>query len=316
MATVPCVAPWRCRTRPTACIEEALALREAGIHAPLLLLEGFFDTGELPLIVQHDLWTVVHAPWQLEALERTPLPKPVDVWLKLDSGMHRVGLDASAYRDAWQRLRALPHVGRIVKMSHFARADELDCARTAEQLASFASTTDGLPGESSVCNSPALLGWPQARADWARPGLMLYGVSPFPQPQANAAALRPVMTLESKVIAVRDLPAGEPVGYGARFVTGRPTRVGVVAMGYADGYPQFAVNGTPVAIDGHPGCLVGRVSMDMLTVDLTDHPQAGVGSRVELWGTRVPAAQVVAHSQTSAYRLLCAVKRVPLQYVG
>ena len=130
---------------------------------------------------------------------------------------------------------------------------------TAEQLASFASTTDGLPGESSVCNSPALLGWPQARADWARPGLMLYGVSPFPQPQANAAALRAVMTLESKVIAVRDLPAGEPVGYGARFVTERPTRVGVVAMGYADGYPQFAVNGTPVEIDGHPGRLVGRL---------------------------------------------------------
>ena len=167
-----------------------------------------------------------------------------------------------------------------------------------------------------MCNSPALLGWPQARAEWARPGLMLYGVSPFAQAHEAAAGLRPVMTLESKVIAVRELAAGEPVGYGARFVTERPTRVGVVAMGYADGYPQFAVNGTPVAIDGRPGRLVGRVSMDMLTIDLTDHPHAGLGSHVELWGGQVPAGQVVAHSQTSAYRLLCAVKRVPLQYVG
>lgn len=299
-----------------ACIEEALALREAGIRAPILLLEGFFDADELALIVQHELWTVVHAPWQVDALERTPLPRPLDVWLKLDSGMHRVGLDAGDYRDAWQRLRALPNVGNIVKMSHFARADELDCARTGEQLANFAATTAGLAGDTSLCNSPALLGWPQARADWARPGLMLYGVSPFTEANAAAAQLRPVMTLESKIIAVRELPAGEPVGYGARFVAGRPTRVGVVAMGYADGYPQFAINGTPVSIDGTPGSLIGRVSMDMLTVDLTDHPQAGLGSRVELWGRQVPAAQVVAHSQTSSYRLLCGVKRVPLQYTG
>ena len=299
-----------------ACIEEALELRRAGIGKPILLLEGFFDADELPLIVEHDLWTVVHAPWQVQALERTPLPRPLAVWLKLDSGMHRVGLDPADYRDAWQRLRALPQVGAIVKMSHFARADELDSTRTAEQLACFQAATAGLPGETSLCNSPGLLGWPSARADWARPGLMLYGVSPFAQAHEAAAALRPVMTLDSKVIAVRDLAAGEPVGYGARFVTAAPTRIGVVAMGYADGYPQFAATGTPVAIDGRPGHLAGRVSMDMLTVDLSDHPQAGVGSRVELWGEQVRATEVVAHSQTSSYRLLCAVKRVPLQYRG
>ena len=299
-----------------ACIEEALQLREAGIGKPILLLEGFFDADELPLLARHALWTVVHAPWQLELLERTSLPAPVDVWLKLDSGMHRVGIDPVDYRDAWQRLRALPQVGAIVKMSHFSRADELDSTRTGEQLASFQAASAGLPGDTSLCNSPALLGWPAVRADWARPGLMLYGVSPFAPPNDNAAQLRPVMTLESKIIAVRELPAGEPVGYGARFVTDAPTRIGVVAIGYADGYPQFAVNGTPVAIDGKPGRLVGRVSMDMLTVDLTDHPQAGIGSGVELWGKQVPAAEVVAHSQTSSYRLLCAVKRVPLQYTG
>ena len=299
-----------------ACIEEALELRAAGIRAPVLLLEGFFEADELPLIVEHDFWCVVHSLWQLEAIEQAALRKPLTVWRKLDSGMHRVGLDAADYRDAWQRLRALPHVGGLVKMSHFARADETACARTDEQLATFAAATAGLAGDTSLCNSPALLGWPQARADWARPGLMLYGVSPFAPPNDNAAQLRPVMTLESKIIAVRELPAGEPVGYGARFVTDAPTRIGVVAIGYADGYPQFAVNGTPVAIDGKPGRLVGRVSMDMLTVDLTDHPQAGIGSGVELWGKQVPAAEVVAHSQTSSYRLLCAVKRVPLQYTG
>ena len=174
-----------------ACIEEALQLREAGIGKPILLLEGFFDADELPLLARHALWTVVHAPWQLELLERTSLPAPVDVWLKLDSGMHRVGIDPADYRDAWQRLHALAHVGAIVKMSHFSRADELDSARTGEQLASFQAASAGLPGDTSLCNSPALLGWPAVRADWARPGLMLYGVSPFPQPHAIAAQLRP-----------------------------------------------------------------------------------------------------------------------------
>jgi len=299
-----------------ACIEEALALRAAGVRAPILLLEGFFEAAELPLILEHGLWTVVHAPWQVEALERATLPRPLDVWLKLDSGMHRVGIDAHAYREAWQRLRALPHVGALVRMSHFARADEPDCARTAEQLQAFAAAAGDLPGETSLCNSPALLAWPQARADWARPGLMLYGASPFAPGHPAAARLRPVMTLESKVIAVRDLAAGEPVGYGARFVAERPTRVGVVALGYADGYPQMAPNGTPVAIDGRPGHLIGRVSMDMLTIDLTDHPDAGVGSRVELWGGQVSATDVAARSGTSAYQLLCGVKRVPLQYPG
>lgn len=299
-----------------ACIEEAMTLREAGIRAPILLLEGFFEAQELELIVRHQLWTVIHAPWQLDVLERTPLATPINVWLKLDSGMHRVGIGAHEYAAAWQRLRALPQVGNIVKMSHFARADELDCSRTDEQLKTFEQVTTGLPGERSLCNSPALLGWAQARGEWARPGLMLYGTSPFAHAHASAAALRPVMTLASKIIAVRELPAGEPIGYGARFVTERPTRVGVVAMGYADGYPQFAVNGTPVAIEGKPGRLIGRVSMDMLTVDLTDHPQADVGSAVELWGNQVPASAVVAHSQTSSYRLLCGVKRVPLHYRG
>ena len=299
-----------------ACIEEALELRAAGIAKPILLLEGFFEADELPLIVAHDLWCVVQAQWQIEAIEQAALAAPLAVWLKLDSGMHRLGLAPQEYRSAWQRLQALPQVRELVAISHFARADELDCDRTSEQVVLFAQTVEGLPQQTSLANSPALLGWGQVRADWARPGLMLYGATPFDAAQANADQLRPVMTVESKVIGVRELGVGEPVGYGARFITSRPTRVGVVAMGYADGYPQFAPNGTPVMIDGKAGELIGRVSMDMLTVDLTDHPQAGLGSRVELWGGHVPVSLLATHCGSSAYRLLCGLKRAPRVYLG
>ena len=299
-----------------ACIEEALELREAGVQAPILLLEGCFEADELALVVAHDLWPVVSTPEQVQALCEWRGEAALTVWLKLDSGMHRLGLDPVQFRAAHARLSALPQVAQIVMMSHFARADELDSPRTAEQLAVFAAATAGLAGQTSLCNSPALLGWPQVRSDWARPGLMLYGADPFAQATATSAGLRPVMTLRSKIIAVRELAAGEPLGYGARFVAQAPTRVGVVAMGYADGYPQFAPNGTPVLIDGVRGQLIGRVSMDMLTVDLTSHPQAGVGSAVELWGSDIRLAELAPLCATSAYRLPCGLKRVPRQYQG
>ncbi len=293
-----------------ACIEEALELREAGITTPILLLEGFFDAAELPLIVQHRLWFAVAAPWQVEAVEAFQTDVTLNIWLKLDSGMHRLGLSPADFRDAHARLSALPQVAPMVLMSHLARADELDNPRTREQAATFAAAIEGLAGETSLCNSPALLGWPEVRSDWVRPGLMLYGANPLPGSSAETARLRPVMTMQSKIFAVREIAAGEPVGYGARFVAERPTRVGVVAMGYADGYPQFAPNGTPVQVDGQAAHLIGRVSMDMLTVDLTDLPQAGVGSTVELWG-QSPRLDVLAPlCNVSAYQLPCAVKRV------
>lgn len=299
-----------------ACIEEALALREAGIRAPILLLEGFFEADELALIDQHDLWCVVHSQWQIEAVEQAQLSKPLTVWLKLDSGMHRVGLHPSDYQQAYRRLLASGKVSKIVLMSHFARADELECERTAEQLAIFQQAGAGLSAEVSLRNSPALLGWPQVPSDWVRPGIMLYGATPFEQAQELAARLRPVMTLESKVISVRELPAGEPVGYGARFVADRPTRVGVVAMGYADGYPRHAPTGTPVMVDGQPTRLIGRVSMDMLTVDLTDLPQARLGSRVELWGKQVLASDLAMAAGSIPYQIFCNLRRVPLVYLG
>jgi alanine racemase len=299
-----------------ACIEEALALREAGIRGPILLLEGFFEADELPLIEQHELWCVVHSLWQLEAIERSNVSTPLTVWLKMDSGMHRVGLHPGDYPAAYQRLLASGKVAKIVLMSHFARADELDCPRSDEQLAVFQQARQGIVAEVSLRNSPAVLGWPNVPSDWVRPGIMLYGATPFEQAQAVAARLQPVMTLESKIISVRELPAGEPVGYGARFVSERPTRVGVVAMGYADGYPRHAPTGTPVAVDGQLTRLIGRVSMDMLTVDLTDLPQAGLGSRVELWGKQVLASDVAARADSIPYQLFCNLRRAPLLYLG
>ena len=333
-----------------AAIEEALELREAGITAPILLLEGFFEAAELELIDRHRLWTVVQAPWQVEAIERARPSAPLRVWVKLDSGMHRLGLSPDGFVDAWTRLRTLPQVDGLVAMTHFARADELENDRTAGQAAVFARVVEEL-GERpavSLANSAAILGWPalappplplagEGRGEgrfsngtpssappghllpqagegnpvWVRPGLMLYGATPFPAPHAQADLLRPVMTVESRLIAIRDLGAGEPVGYGARYVTPGPMRIGVVAMGYADGYPQFAPDGTPVAIDGRPGRLAGRVSMDMLTVDLSGHPDATVGTPVQLWGDQVPATELARHCGSSAYELLCGLKRVP-----
>ncbi|KXU38574.1 alanine racemase [Ventosimonas gracilis] len=297
-----------------ACIEEALELREAGISAPILLLEGFFEASELALIQQHDFWCVLHANWQLEAVLKTPLKQPLNLWLKLDSGMHRVGLCPTDYHHAWQQLIQSGKAAKLTKMSHFARADEPDCARSREQFETFAQATEGLSGEVSLHNSPATLAWPSFKSDWVRPGIMLYGATPFAQAQSQAARLQPVMTLESKIISVRELPIGEPVGYGGRFVSIKLTRVGVVALGYADGYPRHAPNGTPVAIDGKPSRLIGRVSMDMLTVDLTDLPQAGLGSRVELWGKQVPASEVAQYAQTIPYQLFCNLKRAVRVY--
>ena len=299
-----------------ACIEEALELRQAGIRAPVLLLEGFFEADELALIVEHDFWCVVHSPWQLEAIEQTSLGKPLNIWLKMDSGMHRVGIHPADYQAAHQRLLASGKVAKVVLMTHFARADELGSARTDEQVAIFQSTREGLAAEVSLRNSPGVMGWPSVPSDWVRPGIMLYGATPFDQPQSVADRLQPVMTLESKVICVRELPAGEPVGYGGAFVTDRNMRIGVVAMGYADGYPRQAPTGTPVMIDGQRSQLLGRVSMDMLCVDLTNVPGAGLGSRVELWGKNVLASDVAVSAGTIAYQIFCNLKRVPRLYSG
>ncbi|ROZ84589.1 alanine racemase [Pseudomonas neustonica] len=299
-----------------ACIEEALELRAAGVSKPILLLEGWFEADELPLLVEHDLRAVVHHEEQLQQLEQAQLAAPLHIWLKLDTGMHRVGFSPVEYADIWRRLERSSKVASLTKMTHFSRADEPDTGRTEEQLKVFAEATEGLDGPASLCNSPGVLAWPAAHNDWLRPGIMLYGATPFNFAQAQAEQLQPVMQLESRIIAVRDLPAGEPIGYGSRFVTQRPTRVGVVAMGYADGYPRHAKDGTPVLVDGQRSRLIGRVSMDMLTVDLTDLPNSGLGSPVRLWGNGLNASEVAAWADSIPYQLFCNLNRVPRGYLG
>lgn len=294
-----------------AFLDEAMVLRDAGITQPILLLEGAFSADELLRASAFELWPVVHHAGQLEMIEATDLPRPLEVWLKLNSGMNRAGFEPADARAAWQRLRDSGKVGTITLMTHLARADEPDVIATPEQLARFEAATTALPGPRSVSNSAGILGWPAAHADWGRAGILLYGADPMP---GEPNGLRPVMTLESAVLSVRELPAGAAVGYGARFRTDRPTRIGLVALGYADGYPRSAPDGTPVAVDGVTTRLVGRVSMDMLTVDLSELPQAGPGSRVELWGPQVPVNRVAAGAGTIAYELLCNVKRVRFEY--
>jgi len=300
-----------------AFFEEAAALRAAGIGGPILVLEGVFDAGEMTAARALDLWIVVHQEAQLRMIENDGASGRLEVWLKADSGMGRAGFPLADMPDAHARLRASGKVSNITLMTHFARADEPDSDATSRQLAAFDAATKALPGDRSLSNSAGILQWPSARRDWARPGIFLYGANPVtPRDEGHGVAqdLRPVMTLESEVFAMRTLQPGDALGYGGGFVASEPTRVGLVAIGYADGYPRLATTGTPVAVDGTMTRVLGRVSMDMLTIDLSNHPGSGIGSRVELWGRHVPVNEVARRAGTISYELLCNVKRVPVVY--
>ena len=297
-------------------IDEALELREAGHQQPIVLLEGWFEAAELELICRHHLWPVVHHHGQLVDLREANLSRPLHIWLKLDSGMHRTGFSVAEYPQVWRELQGSGKVASLTKITHLARADEPETGRTEQQLEAFLQATTGLEGPTSLSNSAGVLAWPGAYGDWVRPGIMLYGSSPFGFAQEQAALLRPVMQLDSRVIAVHQIAAGEPIGYGSRFVTSRPSRIGVVAMGYADGYPRHAPDGTPVLVDGQRTCISGRVSMDMLTVDLTDLPNSGLGSYVRLWGDGLDAGEVASRAGTISYQLFCNLNRVPRRYLN
>ncbi len=305
-----------------ASLEEALQLREAGIQNPILLLEGFFEALELALIVAQDLWIVVHHAWQIDILLAAKLEKPVQVWLKMDSGMHRVGFSPAEYASVYAQLSQHQNISKIVLMSHFANADNLNIVHTQQQITIFKEAVTELNAEVSLANSAAILAWPQAENLWSRPGIMLYGADPIQANLANLASkteknpLRPVMQLTSRIINIRKIAQGEAIGYGSIFTAERDTIVGVVACGYADGYPRSAVTGTPIAVDGVMTRLIGRVSMDMLFVDLTDISSANIGSLVELWGDLVQVNQVAVSANTIAYELLCNVKRVRFVYSG
>ena len=299
-----------------ACLEEALQLRQAGIKNPVLLLEGFFEANELPDIVANDLWIVIHAQWQIDMLLATKLNKPLHIWLKMDSGMHRLGLSPAEYTLAFKRLAGHINVEKMVCISHFANADNLLNEQTKQQIALFQHTVHSLGvQELSLANSAAILGWPQANQNWSRPGIMLYGADPLFDVKTP---LRAVMQLTSQIISIRPIKKGESIGYGSIFTAPRDTIVGVVAIGYADGYPRSASPqsgiAAPAAVDGILTKLIGRVSMDMLFVDLTDIPNVKIGSTVELWGDQVLANDVAKAAGTIAYELFCNVKRVQYKY--
>ena len=294
-------------------LEGAVALRQAGWRHPLLMLEGFYAAAELPLFITHRLIPVLHCQQQLQSLLASDWPLDLPVYLKLNSGMHRLGFAAREFVAAHAALRRRGL--QVVLMSHFADADG---ERGIDwQLARFAAAARDIDAEASLANSAALLRFPEAAGAWARPGIMLYGGSPFPQRQSAADLdLRPVMTLQAEIIAEQHLAAGDSVGYGCTFTASQAMRVGVVACGYADGYPRHAGDGAPVLAGGVRTRTVGRVSMDKLCVDLTPlPPQVGVGSLATLWGEGLAADEVATAADTISYELFCAVNsRVNMQW--
>jgi len=300
-------------------LDEALALRAAGVIKPIVLLEGFFTEQDLPILAVNNLQTIIHNREQLNALTQAKLEKPLKVWLKIDTGMHRLGINPEEFDEIYQTLSASSNVDPdIVLMSHLGCADDETNPVTNTQLALFEKLTAGYNNEKSLANSAGSYAWPQTQYDWIRPGLILYGVSPMAAPEQGAESLgiKPVMTLKSSLIAVRPLKAGEAVGYGGAWISPEDTTIGVIAIGYGDGYPRHAGNGTPVLVNGRRVPLVGRVSMDMITVDLGKDSTDQVGDLAVLWGQGLPVEEIALHATTIPYELLCNItRRVQIEVV-
>lgn len=301
-------------------LQEAQRIRALGWRGPVLLLEGAFELRDLELCSRLDLWHTVHCDAQIDMLAAHKTNLPHRVFLKMNSGMNRLGFAPERYRSAWSRLNALPQVDEISLMTHFSDAD--GSKGIAAQMERFAAVTQDLPGERSLSNSAATLRHADAveASDWVRPGIAMYGSAPdYPEHDAAHWGLQPTMTLSAKIIAVQDLVAGDAVGYGSRFVAEGPMRIGIVACGYADGYPRICPTGTPVLVQGTRSHTIGRVSMDMLAVDLTPTPEAGEGSEVTLWGQAANGSvlsidEVARCAQTVGYELMCGLAlRVPVE---
>jgi alanine racemase len=294
-------------------VSEGIALREAGfMQQTILLLEGLFSADELAVAAQYKLTIVVHSEPQLLMLEIARGLPAVEVFLKVNTGMNRLGVPLGRFWEFYDRLRVCQSVGQLTLMTHFATADEPPGIEKQFEL--FDVLTSEISAPRTMANSAAILRYPQTHSEWVRPGIMLYGASPFSDQSSAHLGLQPAMTLSSEIIAIQNLQPGDAVGYGRRFMADQPTRVGVVACGYADGYPRHAPNGTPISVAGRLTRTIGRVSMDMLYVDLTDIPEADIGSPVELWGEQVPVDAVAQASGTVGYELLCALApRVPVK---
>ncbi len=297
--------------------EDAIKLRELGWAGPILLLEGFFCAADLALIDRYSLTTTVHCEEQLRLLEMARLSKPVSIHLKMNSGMNRLGFAPTNFRSAWARAKACSQIGQIVLMQHFSDADNAN--GIAQQIENFERGAAGIAGLRCLSNSAAILWHSHVQGDWVRPGIMLYGASPSGVAADIAESeLVPAMTLTSEIIAIQDLAIGDTVGYGSLYRALKPMRIGIVACGYADGYPFQAPTGTPVIVQGVRTRIVGRISMDMMAVDLSPvlacTPSVGIGSPVELWGKQLPIDEVARAAGTLGYELMCAVSpRVRIQ---
>ncbi|MBA6223431.1 alanine racemase [Colwellia sp. MB02u-18] len=290
-------------------IDEALALRAAGIVKPIVLLEGFFAKEDIDILAASNLQTIVHNEQQLAAILDAKLDAPLKVWLKIDTGMHRLGINPEQLAHFYQALSQSKNVQQpIVLMSHLGCADDKNNLATAKQISLFDQLSADLPLEKSLANSAGVLLWPESHYQWIRPGLLLYGVSPLAA-DSYIDGIAPVMTLQSSLISVREIAAGSAVGYGGAWVSESNTIIGVVAIGYGDGYPRHAPNGTPVLINGRRVPLIGRVTMDMITVDLGAQSQDSVGDIATLWGKGLAVEEVAEFATTIPYELLCNITR-------
>lgn len=289
-------------------VEEGVALRDAGLTNRIVLLEGVLHADQLPLAASLGLDVVVHSAEQLAMVTAARLPRPLAAWLKVDTGMNRLGFRPDEARGAAERLAASPSVGEpLAFMTHLACADDRDAATTDRQMAAFAEALAGLAGERSIANSAGMLWRPDGHADWVRPGIALYGVSPFGDSTGPDLGLVPAMRLASSLIAVKSVRAGEQVGYGGAWTAPRDARIGIAAIGYGDGYTRHLGSGTPVLVNGRRVALAGTVSMDMIALDLAGAPDAAVGDEVTLWGPGLPVEELARLAGTIPYELLCGV---------
>ncbi len=289
-------------------VSEGITLRQAGVTTPIVILEGCFDSQELVQAAKNNLQLVIHEPGQIKILQQQTLTNPVQCWLKVDTGMHRLGFPVADALDAYHALGDCGGVADGVRlMTHLSNADEPDDPETDHQIRLMRSLVEQTGAPGSIANSGAILNWPESHLDWVRPGIMLYGASPFNGRSGGDDGLHPVMTLQSSLIAVNNLSKGDGVGYGKSWICPEDMPVGVVAIGYGDGYPRHATSGTPVLLNGEMVPLIGRVSMDMISVDLRSQPDATTGDRVTLWGSGLPAETVAQYAGTISYELFCGV---------
>ncbi len=283
---------------------EALQLRQAGVDKPVTVFQGFADSGQLAQAFRHRLRPAISQLWQIELLEQQASSEPIDVWLKINTGMGRLGLQLAEVEDAWQRLQRLDCIRRVGLMAHFANVDDPQHPSNQQQVACFAELHQRYGAETSVSNSAAIISQLYPQQDWVRPGIMLYGASPLLHQSATELGLRPVMSVQATLIAINQLKRGAQVGYGYRWQCPEDMPVGIVNIGYGDGYPRHALDGTPLLVNGQPAKLIGRVSMDSLAVDLRG-VEARCGDRVELWGQQLSVDEVAEKADTISYELLC-----------